>query len=229
MIIFFVSDISPTNCFLEEDEFQHCIKVLRHKENDVIHITNGQGFFAKARIQKIKKRIAELVVISQEELHDYDSKVFLCVSPPKNRSRWELLLEKSVEIGVNTIVPMTSGNSERVKFNIERSQKIMRSAALQSKRIIHPNIEEITTFDKIISNKKYKEFNKFIAHYGDGNLHLKNINLKASSSIVLIGPEGDFRKEEITKALDQNFKLVNISNNRLRTETAALVAVNFLV
>ena len=151
MILFFVSDISTLKCTLEEDEFQHCCKVLRNKVDDKVFITDGQGVFAQTRIVKVNKRNADLEVLSKETKTASSFKKVLCVAPPKNRGRWEWLLEKSVEIGVDVIIPMTTGNSERIKLNIERSQKIMRSAALQSKRIIHPSISEITSFDKIIS------------------------------------------------------------------------------
>jgi len=136
MILFFVNDISTLKSTLEEDEFQHCCKVLRHKVHDVINITNGQGVFALARIEKVNKRNAELHIISKEVKTATRHKKVLAVAPPKNRGRWEWLLEKSVEIGVDVIIPMATGNSERVKLNIERSKKIIRSAALQSKRII---------------------------------------------------------------------------------------------
>ncbi len=228
MILFFVSDISTSKCTLEEDEFQHCCKVLRNKVDDTVFITDGQGVFAQARIVKVNKRNADLEVLSKETKTASSFIKVLCVAPPKNRSRWEWLLEKSVEIGVDVIIPMTTGNSERVKLNIERSQKIMRSAALQSKRIIHPSISEITSFDKIISNSEYSNYLKLIAHFKEENEHIIQVSKEGKNKIILVGPEGDFRPEEIEKALTENFKLVNISQNRLRTETAALVCVNFL-
>jgi len=228
MILFYVSDISGTKCTLEEDEFQHCCKVLRYKAGDKIFITNGTGVFAQAQIEKINKRNAELVVLSQESKTPSDHKKVLAVAPPKNRGRWEWLLEKSVEIGVDKIIPMTTGNSERAKLNIERSQKIIRSAALQSKRIVHPSISEMTSFDKIISDKTYSDYLKMIAHFKPENPHVLSFLPHKKSKIILVGPEGDFRSEEIEKATSKNFNLVNISENRLRTETAALVSVNFL-
>ncbi|MBT8232103.1 MAG: 16S rRNA (uracil(1498)-N(3))-methyltransferase [Saprospiraceae bacterium] len=229
MILFFVDNVEEEKCILAEDEFIHCCKVLRHKENDTINFTNGKGIFGTARITEIKKKYALLDVISTEQNQELGSYTILAVAPPKNRSRWEWLLEKSVEIGVNTIIPMTSSHSERVNLNIERSKKIMRSAALQSKRIIHPTVLELTKFANIITSQDYSNFDKFIAHFNSDNAHLNSYKYSSKNRIILIGPEGDFSQEEVALAIKNEFVPVNISNNRLRTETAAIVATNFLV
>lgn len=229
MILFFTSDLTVKNPTLEEDEFQHCCKVLRHKVGDHISITNGKGIFANARINKINKRSAELEVISTDKFAENERKIVLAIAPPKNRSRWEWLIEKSIEIGVDVIIPMTTHHSERAKLNLERSRKIMRSAALQSKRKWHPTLTEITSFDSILKDKSFDGSDKFIAHYKVENPHLRELQKGTKSAVIFVGPEGDFSPEEIESARTQNYTLVNISSNRLRTETAAIVCATFLV
>jgi len=228
MILFYTSGIIDASSLLEADEFMHCIKVLRHKLGDIIHITDGNGIQATAEIIEIKKSQAALRIIESESIKKSLNKFHLAIAPPKNRNRWEWILEKSVEIGVDNIIPLKSKNSERTKFNLERGQKIVRSAALQSLRPYHPALQELCTFENLI--KDYDDnWNKLIAHYREDNIHINQFQSDSNNHIIIVGPEGDFSPNEIEEAMNANFKLVNISNNRLRTETAGVVAINLLV
>lgn len=228
MILFYVNDLKNENVILEEDEYTHCCKVLRKKVGDVINITDGQGLSAIAKIIEVHKKKALLSIDSTNKHKSLESYISIAIAPPKNRSRWEWFLEKSIEIGADKIIPMRTKNSERVKVNIERSQKIIRSAALQSLRYFHPQIEEVKNFNEVIENYSGESTQKFVAHFKEGNTHLKNLKSEQNQKIILIGPEGDFTPEELNQLLDSNFQEVNISENRLRTETAGLVALNLL-
>lgn len=227
MIIFYANFIDKDNILLEEDEFVHCIKVLRNKVGDVVQITNGQGIFGSAQITNIKGKTAQLELLNSEQLPHRPFNISLAVAPPKSKNRWELILEKCVEIGVDKILPFTSSNSERQKLNIERAEKIMRSASLQSKRSHHPIIQEPLKFVDIIKNAP-KHTHNFIAHYIAQQNTLTDFHPSLASALIIIGPEGDFAPEELELAKTHNFECVNLSNNRLRTETAAIVATTLI-
>jgi len=228
MILFFVRELDEHRAFLEEEEFRHCIKVLRKKEMDLIDVTDGRGCFAKARIKHISKSKAELQIIEFERKPSKENTLFLAIAPPKSKSRWEFILEKSVECGVDVILPFQSMHSERVKINVERAQKIIRSAALQSKRIIHPSIESMRSLDTLIDYAKENNIEPFIAHYNEDNSCLSKVKFNSKNQMLLIGPEGDFNPLELEKAAQAGFTAVNLSRNRLRTETAAIVAVTLV-
>ena len=228
MILFYSDFIDEAQVFLEEDEFIHCIKVLRHKTGDAIHISNGKGTFAQATIQNISKKSAQLRITESVTHAKSESELILAIAPPKSKNRWELILEKTVELGVDKIIPFYSANSERFRMNDLRAAKIIRSAALQSKRSYHPSISEATSFESLIDSVADQQINKFIAHYTAHNDHLLNEPLSHHVSLIIIGPEGDFRKEEIEYANSNAFKTINLNQNRLRTETAALCAVSIL-
>lgn len=136
MIIFYCENIDTDNTILEGEEFKHCCKVLRHKIGDLINITNGDGTFAEAKIISIGKNEASISIISRITKNEEKRKINLIVAPPKNRARWEWILEKVTEIGVTQIIPVITDNSERKKINLIRNKKIVQSAALQSKRVI---------------------------------------------------------------------------------------------
>lgn len=227
MILFYSQDLSLSTALLEEDEYHHCCKVLRHKVGDEITVTNGAGTTAKALIKEISKKKATLELLEKIEFQKKEGKITLAVSPPKNRARWEWLLEKAVELGVARIIPMTTQRTERSRINLERSRKIMRSAALQSLRHFHPQIEENISFLNLM--KGYKQSSdKYVAHYNKDNLNLLSSIKNNEQSIILVGPEGDFTDDEMAIALKNGYKSVNISSHRLRTETAAIIVVDQL-
>ena len=228
MVLFYSNDLNETSATLEEDEFQHCCKVLRHKIGDKIHLTNGQGLTGLGELTEIKKQRAQLKVLSTNFVDPDPTSLHLYVSPPKNRSRWEWLIEKSVELGADSITPLITYHTERPKINSTRTQKILRSAALQCTRPYHPILHEPLKWAQLLKLPDLALHDKFLAHYLDTNPNLIDQKPRFKSAIILIGPEGDFSTQEVEQATEQGFQLVNISKNRLRTETAAIASVNIL-
>lgn len=229
MILFYTDVIDDGPLIIEGDEYTHCCKVLRKKEGDLINVTDGKGGSASAKIIEIKKSKALLEVIERYSHTAPKLQIIMAIAPPKNRSRWEWLVEKSVEIGVDKIIPLRTKNSERIKIKIERSEKIMRSAALQSLRYFHPEITEITNLTELVETYSSQNVDKYLAHYHKDNVHVLKANSNHNIKLILIGPEGDFTPEELVMLNDNNFTQVNLSSNRLRTETAGIIAVNLLL
>ena len=137
----------------------------------------------------------------------------------------EWLVEKLVEIGVNRIVPIRCMRSERKEIKTERLEKIAVSAMKQSLKAVLPRIDEMMTLSSFLKSID-KDEQKFVAYCDDWvERRLLAREYKPGSSVaVLIGPEGDFAPEEIKMTLDSGFVPVTLGDNRLRTETAALVA-----
>jgi len=221
MNIFFAADINSINYTLSEEESRHCIKVLRLSLNDKIQLIDGKGglYIAKIIDDNYKKCKVEIIETTKE----YKKRKFylhIGISPTKNIDRFEWFIEKATEIGIDEITPVITEHSERKTINIERINKIIISASKQSVNAYFPILNNITKFEKIINNNF--SGSKFIACYSDKNL--KDIYTKNNNALILIGPEGDFTKEEIEKAKNYNFKEAGLGNNRLRTETAGIVA-----
>jgi len=227
MILFFTSSLQEDIAILKEDEYQHCCKVLRKKLGDDINLTDGQGHRATGDIIKVNKQSAEIKLHNKSYVEPEDHKSHLYVCPPKNRARWEWLLEKAVELGITTITPLITYHTEKLKINEVRAQKIMRSAALQCLRNYHPRLLPSQTL-KALLKKPSSKTDKFIASYDPSNINLINQKMNHQEAMILVGPEGDFSSEEIDNCKEYGFVPVNISSNRLRTETAAITAVNTL-
>ena len=105
----------------------------------------------------------------------------------------------------------------------DRLEKIIISAAKQSLKAYFPTINPLCTFNDLLKNQKASQ--KFIAHcYEEDKKLLQTECIQSSDILILIGPEGDFSKEEVEQALSAGFTPVSLGNSRLRTETAGVVA-----
>lgn len=226
MQLFYTNIIENSSAIIQGQEHIHLSKVLRKREGDLVYVCNGDGFLAVASIQAQTKnesvlKITEII----ENISTPQSKLVLAIAPTKSMDRFEWLIEKSIEIGVNEIIPFYSKNSERKFLKDERLQLIAISALKQSKSLFLPRIHPITSFTKVVELKTFSK--RFIAYVGEKEVHLKaelmNIPLR-ESVCVFIGPEGGFAKEEVEFAKSKGIKPVSLGKNRLRTETAAIYA-----
>ncbi|KAA6345100.1 Ribosomal RNA small subunit methyltransferase E [termite gut metagenome] len=223
MLLFYAPDIL-TNNELPEEETQHCIRVLRLSQGDEICITDGKGFFYPAIIDTLSRKRCKIVikeVIRQEPFRK--GHLHIAVAPTKNMERNEWFAEKATEIGIDEITFLNCLFSERKIIKLERISKIVVSAIKQSLKAYLPKLNEMTNFETFVSRKF--EGQKFIAHCGEGEKPLLNeVIHRGESVLILIGPEGDFSKDEIRKAMENGFTSVSLGKSRLRTETAAMVA-----
>lgn len=226
MILFFCKDLSGNHAKLEQDEYQHCIKVLRHKVGDAIELTDGTGTRAKGILTDIHKREALMELSNKSHTERAATKINLYVAPPKNRTRWEWLLEKSVELGVDTITALNTARTERSRINEDRTHKIVRSAALQSLRPYHPCYKGQLSLSDLLSDTTPAD--KYLAHYAMHHPQLVTLTPQHQKVNILVGPEGDFSPVEVANSLQSGYKGVNISKNRLRTETAAITVITLI-
>lgn len=223
MTLFYTPNIS-TCPFLPEEESQHCVKVLRLNAGDKIQLIDGVGGFYEAEIINPHHKHCEVKILQKtENFNKHNHYLHIAIAPTKNIERFEWFLEKATEIGIDEITPIICRFSERKIVKPERLEKVIVSAMKQSIKAFLPKLNDVCTFDEFI--KENKATQKFIAHCYEGEKELlQNIYEKGSHSLVLIGPEGDFSKEEVELALKNNFTPVSLGNSRLRTETAGIVA-----
>ncbi|NTW32337.1 MAG: 16S rRNA (uracil(1498)-N(3))-methyltransferase [Bacteroidetes bacterium] len=223
MQLFFVPDILTGNNSLNDDESRHCIKVLRLKKNDFIHITDGKGNLFKAQITDNNSKKCNFSIV--ETTADYGNrnyKLHIGIAPTKNIDRIEWFLEKATEIGIDEITPVICEHSERRTVNTDRLNRIIISAMKQSLKAYMPLLNKEKKFNEFITN--LPKAPKYIGYCNDDTVKLKNVYTPKNDAIILIGPEGDFSETEINSAKKNDFISINLGNNRYRTETAALMA-----
>lgn len=210
---------------LDEEESTHLSRVLRLQIGDEVEVVNGLGDLYQARVSEISKRNCRLL-IKQKQSSDKDSpELWMAVAPTKNLNRWEWFLEKATELGIGRISPILCRRSERKVLKIDRQMRILKEAMKQSQRLYLPELNELKPLSAIIEEAKNFEGEKFIAHCENAPKELlKSLHQSEKKALILIGPEGDFHPEEISKALENGFKAISLGESRLRTETAALAA-----
>lgn len=224
MNIFYSKDINKDTIVLRDEEFTHCIKSLRKRIGDRIIVTNGAGMEYMTEVQSIEKRSCDLNILELIEHAPPQSELVLAVAPTKNMSRYEWFVEKAVEIGVTRVVPIICKNSERKRVRLDRLKKIALSAMKQSKRWYLTQVDEAISIGDFI--KSNDDNAKFVAHFSPEAGHLKDLIKAESNCTVLIGPEGDFANSELEWLEKSGYTSAILSNSRLRTETAAIVACN---
>lgn len=228
MQLFFDADFTPPRHILREEESKHAIRVLRLTEGDTLHLTDGRGNLYTCRITDANpKRCAVEVVKCLEEWEKRPYRLTMAVAPTKHMDRYEWFLEKATEVGLDRIIPVESAHSERRAFKRERGEKVVTAAVKQSLKAYHPQLDDLTSFKQVVEMPFEGE--RYIAHCEpaqspEGKRYLPEVLKKGGEVMILIGPEGDFSPEEITFALRNGFREISLGTQRLRTETAAVVA-----
>ena len=225
MHLFYQANLALNTIILSEEESKHCVKVLRLKNGDIIHLADGNGTHAKAIITNDNPKRCELRIQTKEAIpKSGNHNLHIALAPTKNNERIEWFIEKAVEAGIDEISFIETANTERSKINLERCEKIAISAMKQSKQWYLPKINTMIPLNQFIEkeNNGIKLISwcetlqtDFIAQH----ILKEKANQKI---IVLIGPEGDFTTTEIMHATKFGYIPVSLGNTILRTETAAL-------
>ena len=231
MELFFSQDIAGGTLRLNHDESGHCIKVLRHRCGDEISVIDGCGTLYRCRITSDSHKGVEAIVLeSQADWGGHNYNLHLAVCPTKNNDRYEWFAEKACEIGFDTLSPIIGEHSERRVLKTQRVEKILVSGAKQSLKAAIPTVNEPVSVKEFIQQSAGSEALKLIAYCFEDEQHprrsIKQVlkTYDGSDIIVMIGPEGDFSKEEAELAMASGFIPVHLGDSRLRTETAALTA-----
>ena len=227
MHLFYTPDIAHSH-ELPADEAAHALRVLRLQPGDEVRLTDGQGGFYHARISECNRKRCMVEVIEQEEQAPlWTGHLHLALAPTKNMDRMEWLAEKATEIGFDELTFLNCQWSERRIVKGERIEKILISAMKQSLKARLPKLNDITDFAQFV--KQPVSGQKFIAHCHEGEKSpLRQALQPEQDALVLIGPEGDFSPDEVALAVAEGFTPVTLGHTRLRTETAALVAVHLM-
>ncbi|MBR5117251.1 MAG: 16S rRNA (uracil(1498)-N(3))-methyltransferase [Muribaculaceae bacterium] len=225
---FFAPDIA-SKLALPEEESRHCVRVLRLVEGDEIEVIDGAGTLYRCRIAMAHAKHCAVEIVSQEVCPPHwGSKIMIAVAPTKNLDRIEWMAEKCTEMGVDRITPLLCRHSERKVLKTERLYKILVAAMKQSLKAQLPQLDELTPIEEFIAETS--DAQRFIA-YCDESLprnerkSLAQVCDPNRDAVVMIGPEGDFDPQEVDAALKAGFVPVTLGESRLRTETAALMAV----
>ena len=242
-------EVSPSRGDLEGSEANHALRVLRLGVGDEIRLMDGKGTFYRATITTATgHRLLYQIDEAEPQQPSWQGHLHLAMAPTKLMDRVEWFAEKATEIGFDELTFLDCQFSERRVVKEERIEKILVSAMKQSHKAWLPklngstksstrkgeSLSELTRFKDFVAQER--EGDKFICHcydetdIGDGatKQHLFDVLREGIPTTVLIGPEGDFSIDEVRLAIEHGYKSVTLGRSRLRTETAALVAVHMM-
>ena len=225
---FYVPDAASAT-ELPADEASHAVRVLRMKPGDEMVLMDGVGTFFKAEVAVASPHHCVYRVVEEmPQLPQWHGRYHIAMAPTKLMDRTEWMLEKVTEIGVDEVSLLNCGNSERRVAKPARLEKILVSAMKQSRKAWKPVLNDMAAFRKFVSEPRGGM--KFIAHCYEEILRTYLYDELCGRDVseavtVLIGPEGDFTPDEVRMAVDAGYVSVHLGQSRLRTETAAMVAV----
>lgn len=207
------------------DESKHITNVMRHKNEDVIYVTNGLGSIFESIIKTISKNE---ILCNIKNIVKYENKynnIVVAIPRLRSQERFDFAIEKIVELGITNIIIYESERTIAKGEKLDRWNKIAIAAMKQSLRSFLPKIEFAKSIQKIVEydyEKIWFEQNsndKFLEYYID----IKNNSKK---TILIFGPEGGLSENE--KKILNNYKAYRLTENRLRSETAIISTISVL-
>ena len=209
-----------------DEQAHHARDVVRLREERIRLVCAGKGFFA--RTYRKGKQFAALV--EEEDSRTNESGIDLTlVMALIRREKFELVLQKATELGVNRIVPMISSRcvvkarEEKAEKQRKRWQDICLEAAQQCKRSRIPEVTETIRFSDLEQYKSEASLAAYENAWGTSSSLSRALKGKKSVTVV-IGPEGGFSNEEMTEFDEMGYQAVTFGPRILRAETAAMYA-----
>jgi 16S rRNA (uracil1498-N3)-methyltransferase len=220
----FIATVSGSTGILTSEESWHCCKVLRKKTGEAVHLIDGKGNFYEGTLDLVSEKQCRVSITKGPETQaSRNYRFHLAIAPTKQIDRIEWMIEKAVEIGVDELSFVLCGNSERTVIKPDRIIKIVESAVKQSLQASIPRVNELMPLKTFIQQNTAGQ--KLIAHcFDQPKTDIRQIRFMNQSTCILIGPEGDFTHEEVSLALQHQFRGLSLGTSRLRSETAGLYA-----
>ena len=232
-------DIEKKRVIITGNDVNHIRNVLRMKEGEEIAVSNGvDGREYRCAVLSVEddRVVCELRFI-KEEGTELPSRVHLFQGLPK-ADKLELIIQKTVELGVYEIIPVETARSvvkldpKKAGQKTERWQAIAEAAAKQSKRGIVPVVREPMSFENALKLAASMEIKLIPYELAEGMGRTKEIFSTIPENVdiaVFIGPEGGFTETEIEKAAGCGIQPVTLGKRILRTETAGLTVMAWLM
>lgn len=238
---FFVDDpgaFSDRSVVITGEDVNHVKNVLRLKENDELIVSDGRGRDYHCRISGITNEevVADICDIC-DNFSELSTEITLFQGFPKG-DKMELIIQKTVELGVTRIVPVMTKRTvvklddKKAKKKTERYNMIAESAAKQSGRGMIPEVTMPVSFAEAVSMAEKLDMNIIPYEEAEGVEYSRNIikSIKGKKSLgIFIGPEGGFAREEVEKALDAGASAVTLGHRILRTETAGMAVISIIM
>ena len=218
---------------LNPETSHYILRVLRLRPGDPLILFNGDGSEYQATLRESNKRQAVLAVGEAHRPRRESSLHILLGQAVSRGERMDLVLQKSVELGVARVAPLWTERTQvqlsggRLENRLAHWRGIVRSACEQSGRVLLPALEDIVPLSEWLTLQGTHATGHKLVFHPSGELTLRELEPRAHAS-VLIGPEGGLTEDEIGLAEACGFQRIRLGPRVLRTETAALAALTAL-
>jgi 16S rRNA (uracil1498-N3)-methyltransferase len=194
---FYCEALKGQTAELTSGEAHHLFDVCRLKTGDKVELFDGAGTLATAAIEKASSKLVSLTIINLEKTEKPDRPgIIIAVSLPKGE-RFDWLLEKCTELGIDRIIPVIFERTVKQPKNpkaVQRWQNIAIAAAKQCRRIFLPQINVPAPLDKVLSEHNDAEI--LVGSLDANSSALIVQRLSTKDVIAFVGPEGGITENE---------------------------------
>ncbi len=217
---------------LTPDQAHHLRTVLRLQAGDEVELFDGEGLSFSG---KIEYRGANTQIGTLKQLDQIDARQSALVLAPAliKTDRFEWMLEKTTELGVNQFVPLQTRFAAvhvpgaRLTARLERWQRIVTEASKQSRRLTVPKIHAPLPWEEFLASEEYAVYSRFML-YEKASERIHTTPTTGERVLLCVGPEGGWEDSEAQAAEGGGFRLVSMGSRVLRAETAAVAAVSIM-
>jgi len=220
------------------EEAKHILSVLRYGSGDVIDVVDGCGTKYKVRIEEISRDFLEGKILSRTHKENEPNCHLTLAQAVCRKERMDFLIEKAIEIGVFSIIPIVTernlikvSGTLREKKKIDRWRRLAIASMKQSLRTVLPQIEDIIEFEQLLSKVKNYDLCLIASLTKDSKSIKECEHLKrgVKNILLIVGPEAGFTEDELSKAKAQGAIPISLGSRRLRTETAGVVFLSLVL
>jgi len=227
------ADFSKSSVIIHDrHEIHHIKDVLRLKKGSVIQILNSKSQQADVTIEMINETMIQAAVKTIKQNENTGTKIILACAPPK-KGKFEFIIEKCTELGVDEIIPLKTKRTEVVFAEDKWSSKRKRleavavNASKQAKRTKVPKIHDMVSLSQVLKNLDPHGVHLFPSlHHHPKHIAEELLKIDGQKPVtVFIGPEGDFTADEVELAVKHGCVPVSLGDTVLKVETAAIATV----
>jgi 16S rRNA (uracil1498-N3)-methyltransferase len=217
---------------MDANNSNHLIRVLRTKVGMELVLFNGDGFDYHCKTLDSNAKKTLVAVETHSEPNNESNLDITLIQGVSRHDRMDQSIQKTVELGVNKIIPVLCQRSNsklaRDKLNkkLQHWKKVSISACEQSGRNVIPEITEVVSIENINQHLK-QDACRFILN-PTSEYSLNDLDIKPTSVEIFIGPEGGLNDEEISMLEASSFKSIHFGPRILRTETTGPAVISAL-
>lgn len=219
------------------NDVNHIVNVLRMKKDEELWISDKEKEYHCVIENTGEDEVLLHILYAQEPDYELKNRIYLFQGLPK-ADKMELIIQKAVELGAYSIVPVSTRrcvvklDNKKAEKKVFRWQQIAESAAKQSKRMLVPEVHSVMSFKEALAYAEELDILLIPYELAKGMKETKELiqAIEPGKSIgVFIGPEGGFEEQEVADAMEAGAKPITLGHRILRTETAGLAVLSVLM